>query len=176
MTVKNTQKFPYKKILIIGCGGAGKSTLACELGKRFSLPVVHLDKIWWLPEWQNRSEQEFDKLIDIELKKDKWIIDGNYERTLEKRLQFADFCIYLDYPVELCIESVFKRLEKFKGTTRPDMTKGCIEQVDDEFEQWIYSFNENIRPKMLSILNDSKVPFIIFTSRKQAEEWLYTIN
>ncbi len=44
-------KFNYKKILIIGCGGSGKSTLARQMGEKFALPVVHLDKIYWLPNW-----------------------------------------------------------------------------------------------------------------------------
>lgn len=61
--------FPYRKVLIVGCGGAGKSTLSVEMGKRFGLPIVHLDKLWWLPNWQNRSEHEFDERLLDELQK-----------------------------------------------------------------------------------------------------------
>ena len=78
-------EFNYKRILIIGCGGAGKSTLARQLGKKLNLPVVHLDKIWWLPNWQNRTKEEFDILLKEELTKPCWIIDGNYQRTFEQR-------------------------------------------------------------------------------------------
>ena len=38
--------FPYHKVLIVGCGGAGKSTLARAMGERFGLPIVHLDRLW----------------------------------------------------------------------------------------------------------------------------------
>ena len=49
--------FPYRKILILGNGGAGKSTFAADMGRAFSLPVVHLDRLWWLPGWVNRTQE-----------------------------------------------------------------------------------------------------------------------
>lgn len=70
-------KFPYKRVLIVGCGGAGKSTLAIDIGKRFGLPVIHLDKIWWLPNWVSRKKREFDSRLRKELAKTSWVIEGN---------------------------------------------------------------------------------------------------
>lgn len=166
------KRFPYRKVLIVGCGGAGKSTLAVEMGKRFGLPIVHLDKLWWLPHWQNRSEQEFDEMLTAELTKDDWIMEGNYFRTFQMRLKYADFCIFLDYDTELCVQSVYERAEKYKGVTRPDMTEGCTEQIDDEFKNWITSFKESIRPAMLSALENSSTPYIIFQSREATAKWL----
>ncbi len=164
--------FPYHRVLIVGCGGAGKSTLAVEMGKRFGLPTIHLDKLWWLPNWQNRSEQEFDKMLADELAKTDWIIEGNYFRTFAMRLKYADFCIFLDYDTELCMQSVYERAEKYKGMTRPDMTDGCTEQIDDEFKNWIISFKENIRPSMLSELKNGYVPYVIFQTRTATANWL----
>ena len=94
-------EFKYKRIIIIGNGGAGKSTLARALGDRLGLPVVHLDKLWWLPDWVTRSRAEFDALLAAELEKPEWIIEGNYLRTLALRLSFADLCVFLDYPPAL---------------------------------------------------------------------------
>ena len=166
------ERFPYRKVLIVGCGGAGKSTLAVEMGKRFGLPIVHLDKLWWLPDWKNRSEQEFDELLSGELVKNAWIIEGNYFRTFNTRLQYADFCIFLDYDTELCVQSVYERAEKYKGVTRPDMTDGCTEQVDDEFKNWISSFKEKVRPSMLCQLKNSAIPYMVFKSREETAKWL----
>ncbi len=164
--------FPYHRVLIVGCGGAGKSTLAVKMGKRFGLPVVHLDKLWWLPDWQNRSEHEFDILLADELIKNDWIIEGNFFRTFGTRLKHADFCIFLDYDTELCIKSVYARTEKYRGTTRPDMTEGCTEQMDDEFKNWILTFKENVRPSMLSELQNGSTPYIIFQTRAATASWL----
>ncbi|MDE7336691.1 MAG: topology modulation protein, partial [Clostridia bacterium] len=158
--------FNCKRILIVGCGGAGKSTLARQLGSKLDLPVVHLDKLWWLPEWQNRSKEEFDVLLKKELEKPFWIIDGNYRRTFEQRLKYADYCIFLDYPTSLCIESVYNRVQEYRGKTRPDMTDGCQERIDSEFEEWIMNFENSVRPEMLEILQNENVPFIIFKPRE----------
>ena len=76
----------YKRILLIGCPGSGKSTLAKRIGKVTSLPVIHLDTIYWLPNWERRSIEEFDELLLNELNKETWVIDGNYNRTLDLRV------------------------------------------------------------------------------------------
>lgn len=169
-------KFDYKKILIIGCGGCGKSTLAKQMGKLFDIPVVHLDKLYWLPNWVERNFDEFDALVTKELKKDNWIIDGNYSRTLETRLQYADLCIFLDYPTELCLQSVYERVKIYQDTTRPDMKDGCVEQVDDEFIEWINNYNKNIRPVMFDLLEKSNVTYLIFKSREETQNWLDAIS
>lgn len=165
-------KFPYRRILVVGCGGAGKSTLARTMGERFSLPVVHLDKLWWLPGWVQRTQEEFDALLAGELQKPEWIIDGNFVRTLSMRLKFADCCVFLDLDTDICLKSAYARVEEFRGRTRPDMTEGCWECVDPEFEKWILNFHENTRPEMLALLEQSGKPCFVFTERNQAYEWL----
>lgn len=87
-----------ERIIILGCGGSGKSTLAREWGKKTGLPVVHLDKIWWRDNWQHISREEFDRLVLEELSKPRWIIDGNYNRTIPQRLTRCDTVVYLDFP------------------------------------------------------------------------------
>lgn len=75
-----------KRIMIIGSGGAGKSTLARQLGERLQLDVYHLDALMWRPGWEIAPREE---RIDIQkqlVKKDEWIIDGNFGNTLDLRL------------------------------------------------------------------------------------------
>ena len=92
-----------ERIMIIGCGGSGKSTLARELGEKLKLPVVHLDKLFWTPGWVPVSREEFDKRHLAALERDKWIIDGNFDRTIPARLQYCDTVLYLDYSRFACV-------------------------------------------------------------------------
>ena len=93
------------RVMIIGCGGAGKSTLARKLGEKTGLSVVHLDQIWWEPgNWQHIEKSEFDERLAEELRKPRWILDGNFNRTIEARLAVCDTVIYLDYPRIVCLK------------------------------------------------------------------------
>lgn len=93
-----------KRILVIGCPGAGKSTFARALRDRTALPLWYLDQIWHRPDRTTASREEFDARLNELLQQPAWIIDGNYLRTLEPRLQAADAVFLLDYPVEICLE------------------------------------------------------------------------
>lgn len=165
-------KFPYQRVLVLGNGGAGKSTFARAMGERFSLPVVHLDRIWWLPGWVNRSREEFDELLGRELDAPAWVMDGNYERTLSWRLCYAEAAVFLDLPAEECLKSVRARAEEYRGRTRPDMTEGCEERLDEEFETWIGTYAEETRGKVLRAVQASGVPLFVFPSREGAWAWL----
>ena len=164
--------FPYQRVLIVGCGGSGKSTLARAMGERFGLPVVHLDRLWWRPGWVHVTREAFDRELAVELKKPFWIIDGDYSRTFGERLRYADFCVLLNLDTETCLQGARARVEMYAGRSRPDMTEGCEERMDEEFAQWILRFKRDVLPGMLSALEASGVEHRIFTSREEAYAWL----
>ena len=163
--------------MIIGCGGAGKSTLARKLGEKTGLPVVHLDQIWWAPgHWQHIEKPEFDEKLAGELKKPRWILDGNFNRTIEARLEACDTVIYLDYPRLVCIKNWLGRVLKNWGHHRPDMTEGCTEWIDPEFVKWIWNFNKNNRSRYYDLLNHAEgKTVIILKSRRQTRKFLESL-
>ena len=134
-----------ERILIIGCGGAGKSTLAQQLGKKLNLPVVHLDKLFWKPGWVESSQEEMDEKIRQELEKPKWIMDGNFNRTIPERMKYCDTVIYLDFSRTACWLGVLKRILTTYGKVRPDMGEGCPERFDLDFLKWVWNFNKKNR-------------------------------
>ena len=162
-----------ERIIIIGCGGAGKSTLARQLGEKLNLPVVHLDKLFWKPGWESVTQEEFDVLHAKELAKEKWIMDGNFNRTMSERLTRCDTVIYLDFPRITCLLGVVKRILTTYGTVRPDMGEGCPERLDWEFLQWVWNFNKNKRDANYRRLAEVEgVDIIILKNRRQVERYL----
>lgn len=158
-----------QKIIIIGCPGSGKSTFARKLRDTTGLPLYYLDMIWHKPDHTNVSTEEFDeKLTDI-LCKDKWIIDGNYNRTLEMRLAKCDTVFLLDFKTEVCLAGAESRI----GKKREEMP--WIEtEFEEEFKQWILDFSKNQLPYIYEKINqynqDKKI--IIFKSRNEMDEYL----
>ena len=144
-----------ERILIIGCGGAGKSTLARVLGEKLNLPVVHLDQLFWKPGWVEESREEFDRKLGLELEKPRWIIDGNFDRTMPQRLKKCDTVIYLDFPRTACLMGVIKRILTTYGTVRPDMGEGCPERFDMEFLRWVWHYNRNKRQSNYDLLDQA---------------------
>ena len=165
-----------KRVVIIGCGGAGKSTLAQELGKRTGLPVIHLDSIFWLPGWVEMNRDEFDRKIRAELEKEQWIIDGNYNRTMPERIARCDTIIYLDFPRIVCLYGIFKRLLTNIGKTRPDMGEGCPERVDWEFLKWVWNYNKDKRERNYRLLNEAThAETIVLKNRRAVKKFLKSL-
>ena len=71
--------------------------------------------LWHKPDQTNISREEFDVRLNEMMKEEKWIIDGNYLRTLEMRLKECDTVFLLDYPLEICLSGAQERIGKRSG-------------------------------------------------------------
>ncbi|UUE17787.1 hypothetical protein LQZ13_09965 [Leuconostoc mesenteroides] len=85
-----------KRVLLIGSGGAGKSTLARKMSKQLNITAFHLDKLLWKPNWQMTPKPEQAIIVHNLVRQDSWIIDGNYNGTLDIRVAAADTIVFLD--------------------------------------------------------------------------------
>lgn len=162
------------KIMIIGCGGSGKSTLGRALALKLSLPLVHLDQLNWRDNWSSVGKEEFDRLQQAELQNNKWIIDGNYNRTIPLRLQYCDTVIYLDYSRLTCLLGVIKRVLTNRGKSRPDMAENCPERFNLEFLKFVWNFNKKNRQKYYDMLKtcDDDIKVIIMKNRKDTRKFV----
>ena len=162
-----------QRVMIIGCGGAGKSTLARRLGEKLSIPVVHLDKLFWKPGWVESSKEELDEKIRAEMAKPRWILDGNYNRTMKERIAHCDTVIYLDFSRFACLMGVAKRILTTYGTVRPDMGEGCPERFDPDFLKWVWNYNRDKRENNYRLLNEAEgTTTIVLKNRRMVKRFL----
>lgn len=157
-----------EKVIVIGCPGAGKSVFSRKLRDRTGLPLYYLDMLWHKPDKTNVSSEQFDAGLKEILEKDRWIIDGNYLRTMERRIQMCDTVFLLDYPLEVCLEGAKSRI----GKEREDLPwKETV--FDEEFRQWILDFSRDQLPVIYELLKKYKEKkIIVFRAREEAGKYL----
>lgn len=162
-----------KKIIVIGCPGSGKTTFSLKLNKLLNLPLYHLDAVWHKPDKTHISREEFDKRIKEIFSTDEWIIDGNYSRTIEMRMQQCDTVFLFDLPTEVCIQGATERV----GKAHYDLP-WLETQVDPEFIKSIEEFPQTNLPHIYDLLDKYKEnkQIIIFKSRAEADEFLAKCN
>ena len=156
------------KVIVIGNPGAGKSMFSRKLRDVTGLPLYYLDMLWHKEDKTNISREEFDTKLNDIIKKDNWIIDGNYLRTLEMRLKECDTVFLLDYSLEVCLAGAKSRI----GKKRVDMP--WVEtELDEEFKQFIEDFSKSQLPQVYELLDkySEKRNIIIFKSRVEAEKY-----
>lgn len=157
-----------KKAIVIGCPGSGKTTFAEGLSKKSEIQLFYLDAVWHRPDKTHIPREEFDVKIGEILAKDSWIIDGNYQRTLDMRMAAADTVFLFDLPSEVCLEGAVARL----GKVRREMP-WIDTELDRDFKREIEEFGSKNLPKIYELLEKYKDKSItVFKSRKEADEFL----
>ena len=160
-----------QRIIVIGCPGSGKSTVSRALHNKTGIPLYHLDMMYWNADKTTVEKSIFFERLSDVLEKDEWITDGNYGSTMELRMASCDTVIFLDYPLDVCLGGIKER----RGKPRSDMPWIETEE-DEEFIEFIKSYNEQQKPKVLELLEKySDKNIVIFKSREQANEFLLQI-
>ena len=148
-------KFEAKKIIVIGCPGSGKSTFARKLCDAMGLPLYYLDMLFHRPDRTTAAHEEFDAALAGILAKDRWIIDGNYLRTLPMRLAACDAVFFFDLPTKQCLEGASSRI----GTVREDLP--WVEtELDPDFCQYILDFPSDQLPRIRALLQENCIPSV----------------
>lgn len=162
-----------KKIIVIGCPGSGKSTLSRKLHKITGIPLYHLDMMHWNEDKTTEERDVFIQKLSKTLEMNEWIIDGNYKSTMELRMQACDTVIFLDYPLEVCLNGVMERM----GKPRSDIPWVGNDVEDTKFIETIKNYNLNNRPEVIELLKKYSYKKIhIFKSRIEADNFLSKIN
>ena len=159
-----------QRIIIIGNGGTGKSTLADKLGKDLDIPVTHLDLLSWKDNFERVPEDYFRRELSEKYKAEKMIIEGwAYHSTMLDRLLWADTIIYLKFPMQYCLNSVYERNKIFNNRAYPfdpftgdrvahnEIYKTAVEKVHNEYEPEVQKWlaGTDIKNKEVFIINST---------------------
>lgn len=145
------------RIMIVGQPGSGKSTLAQAIGERTGLPVIHIDRIHWMPGWVERSREEKTRLCNEAAEADRWIFEGGHSATWAGRIARASMLIWLDRPVGLRLWRVVRRTLSQRGRTRADLANECPEQLRrlPEFIHFIWTTRHSSRARIEQLVASS---------------------
>ena len=161
------------KIAIIGSPGAGKSTLAQQLGESLDIETIHLDCYFWQPDWREKPRETRIEILKELVRKERWIIEGTYLGSSEPRLNAADTIIFLDIPLWLCLYRIIQRYNKYRGQSRPDLPEGCTDKLTLLYMLKVLAFPFRGRRTTKQKLRSYKAKQIFWLrSRKEIKDFL----
>ncbi|MFC5270794.1 hypothetical protein [Adhaeribacter terreus] len=165
-----------QRITICGNSGSGKSTFSEKLATVSGLPVFHLDLVQFRPGWQKTPEAEFEAIHNTWLAEPNWIIEGVGDwKFLKQRFEAADTIIYLDFPVEYCLQRAQERLEKDKISPNKFVPENSPYAAKaDKLEEVICFFQQEWRPKILGLMESLRENrnLFVFTKPEALEDFL----
>ena len=162
-----------KKVIIIGCPGSGKSTFARRLCNITGIPLYHLDMMYWNADRTTVEKKVFLERLQNSMSNPEWIIDGNYQSTMEMRIKECDTVFFLDYPSDVCLSGISER----KGKKRSDMPWIENDNTDEEFIDFVKRYNSESRPDVIKLLEEySSKDITVFTSREDSEKYLLSLK
>lgn len=150
----------FKRILICGISGAGKTTLAKNLARKHGYKPLYLDQYFWIENWTQRPLDEFYSLLDQETEKEYWILEGALLRVVRRYVDRADLVIWLRPNRFVAIYRVLKRVFLNYGKVREEFASGCYEKFDFKFLKWIWHYPKDKNHELIKIFKDSKVKCI----------------
>jgi adenylate kinase family enzyme len=167
-----------KRVLVIGSGGAGKTTFATALAAQTGLPLIHLDRIYWRPGWVETPKAEWEAAVREMIAAERWILDGNYGGTLPERLDACDTVIFFDFPRLVCLRQVLARRLRHIGRGRVDLAERCPERLTWSFLVWIWTYPAKRRAGILARLGKLRPDqrAVVLRSRAEVERFLETVG
>ncbi len=134
-----------QRIVIFGKPGSGKSTFALHLAKKLKIPLLHVDKIFFVANWDYRDYEDFLTDQRSWVESENWIIDGNSILSLWMRYERATMVIYLNYPRWICYLRILKRFF-YHDPEIDDMPSGCTKSITRTLLKYTWEYEDRIKP------------------------------
>jgi adenylate kinase family enzyme len=173
--------FPYKRIVVVGVTGCGKSTMADRLAKKLGLEFIELDALYWKPNWVACTDEEFRAKVETATQAPGWALAGNYSATRDIVWSRAEAIVWLDYPFFLVLGWSLRRIwvrwrtkELLWGTNYEPLWVHFKLWSKDSLINWLlqtYWRRKRQYPALLAAPEYAHLKTFRFESPRQAEEW-----
>ncbi len=158
------------RIAIIGISGSGKSMFSRRLDEAHSLPLFHMDQLFWRGAWEAVPDSEYLAQHGEWVARERWIIEGFVDETMSDRLAAADLVIYLDFPGLLCAWRVFRRWLRHRWTSRPELPQEAREKLSLRF--LLMTLRRGERPGIERALSSASGKIVRLNSSRDADNYL----
>jgi adenylate kinase family enzyme len=157
-----------EKVVVIGCGGSGKTYLATQVAAILDIPLTHLDGIYYDADWRELGQQEFAERQRDLVGEPRWLIEGNYASTLPIRLAAADTVIFLDLPALTCLLGILQRRWRYRGGQHAN--DGVFDRITTSFVRYIWGYRRTMRPQVKHLIAEhaGHARTVTLTSRRQS--------
>jgi hypothetical protein len=161
-----------ERVAVVGCGGSGKSYLARELGQILQAPVTHLDAVFYDDEWNELPMEKFAAAQRDLVAQPRWVIDGNYNSTLQIRLQACDTVILMDVSTLTALRGIFARQARHGAGHQGN---GVHNRIHWGVITYAAGYRRKMRPRVLAKINQfaaGHAEVILLPTRRAARRWL----
>ena len=173
------------RIVIIGIGGSGKSTLGQVLARRLSIDLIEPDGLYWEANWRDAEREVFRQRVTAAIRRERWIFAGNYSKARDLVWTRADTLIWLDYSFPLVFSRLFRRTlrrivtqEDLWGTGNRESWRAQFLSTDSMFV-WLFKTYWRYRsdyPHILQQPEYTHLQTLRFRSPRQTACWLETVR
>ena len=144
-----------KRVMVIGNGGGGKTTLAYKMAEKHQLPLIEIDTIQFQPGWVRTDESMLRQTIADAHNRERWLIDGfGPWDQIELRADLADTIIFVDHPIWVHFWWACERqIAAALGEERLGGPEDCdLRDVTKLMFQTIWMVHEQLRPLLVALV------------------------
>lgn len=166
-----------RRILVAGCSGSGKSTVARQVSARLEVPYRELDALFHGPGWTPRPEFVDD--VTAMVAGDRWVADYQYSAVRPLLLERAEVFVWLDLPrwrvfSQLTRRTVLRRWRRtplWNGNVEPPLSTFLTDR--DHLLRWAWrSYPKVARHAAQALAREPDLPVVRLRSRREITAWL----
>lgn len=164
-----------KKVAIVGCGGSGKSYVARELGRILDASVTHLDAAFYDDEWNELPMEKFAALQRELVGRPTWVIDGNYNSTLQIRLEACNTVVLMDVSTVAALYGIFSRQIRHGAGHKGN---GVHNRIHWGVIKYVATYRRKMRPRVMAKIEEfasGRADVVLLSNRRQTRRWLRNV-